>query len=150
MRLLELPMLYGFFFFHAAEGQRMDVLRSLLSACRLKDGPSKAATRWINDDLRPLPPSRRRWTGLTYLGWWSIWMMGLSNFQIGSSLVAMNMSVWQAMVAVIIGRIIIAAVAIGNGAVGSRWHIGFPVFSRIIWGMRVCIFIPSRSKTTTN
>jgi cytosine/uracil/thiamine/allantoin permease len=41
-------------------------------------------------------------------------------------------------------------VAIGNGAVGSRWHIGFPVFSRIIWGMRVCIFIPSRSKTTTN
>ncbi|KAJ5190083.1 hypothetical protein N7491_007874 [Penicillium cf. griseofulvum] len=108
----------------------------LLDACRLKDASGKVATKWINDDLRPLPPSRRKWTGMTYLGWWSIWMMGLSNFQVGSSLVALNMSVWQAMVCVILGRIVIALVAILSGAVGSRWHIGFPVFSRVIWGMR--------------
>lgn len=63
--------------------------------------------------------------------------MGLSNFQIGSSMVAVGMSVWQTMVAVVLGRIVIAAMAVLNGYVGAEWHIGYPVFSRILWGMRV-------------
>jgi NCS1 family nucleobase:cation symporter-1 len=40
------------------------------------------------------------------------------------------------MIAVIIGKVIIAAVAILNGSIGADWHIGFPVLSRVIWGMR--------------
>jgi NCS1 family nucleobase:cation symporter-1 len=64
-------------------------------------------------------------------------MMALANFQIGSSMVAVGLSVWQAMIAVIIGRIIIAAMAVLNGYPGAEWHIGFPVFSRMVWGMRV-------------
>lgn len=64
-------------------------------------------------------------------------MMGLSNFQIGSSLVAVGLSVWQTMTVVIIGRILIAGTAVLNGYVGAEWHIGFPVFSRVLWGMRV-------------
>ncbi|KAL4990619.1 hypothetical protein BDW68DRAFT_174851 [Aspergillus falconensis] len=58
---------------------------------------------WVNDDIRPLLPSRRRWAGSTCLGWWAIWMMGLSNFQIGSSLVAVGLSIWQTMIAAILG-----------------------------------------------
>jgi NCS1 family nucleobase:cation symporter-1 len=42
--------------------------------------------------------------------------------------------VWQAVVATIIGKVIIALVAIFNGHVGAKWHIGFPVISRYIWG----------------
>jgi NCS1 family nucleobase:cation symporter-1 len=39
------------------------------------------------------------------------------------------------MIATIIGKFIISAVAIFNGAVGAEWHIGFPVYARVIWGM---------------
>lgn len=39
------------------------------------------------------------------------------------------------MIATIIGKIIISAVAISNGYVGAEWHIGFPVYARVIWGM---------------
>jgi NCS1 family nucleobase:cation symporter-1 len=59
----------------------------------------------------------------------------LSNWQVGSSLVAVGLSVWQAMIATIIGKLIISAVAISNGYVGAEWHIGFPVYARVIWGM---------------
>lgn len=106
---------------------------------RLRNAPGIGESNaWINDDIRPLPPSRRKWTSSTYLGWWAIWMMGLSNFQIGSSMVAIGLSVWQTMIVVILGRILIAGTAVLNGYVGAEWHIGFPVFSRVLWGMRVC------------
>jgi NCS1 family nucleobase:cation symporter-1 len=59
----------------------------------------------------------------------------LSNWQLGGALVAVGLSVWQAMIAIILGKIIITAVAIYNGYVGAEWHIGFPVYARIIWGM---------------
>ena len=39
------------------------------------------------------------------------------------------------MIATIIGRLIIASVAVTNGYVGAQWHIGFPVASRSVWGM---------------
>ena len=47
---------------------------------------------------------------------------------------AAGLSVWQAIIATIIGKFIIAAVAVTNGYVGAEWHIGFPVVSRYIWG----------------
>lgn len=49
---------------------------------------------------------------------------------------AAGLSVWQAMISIILGKCIIAAVAIFNGYVGAEWHIGFPVVSRYIWGVR--------------
>lgn len=58
----------------------------------------------------------------------------MSNWQIGASLVSIGLSVWQAIVATLIGKIIIALVAIFNGFVGAEWHVGFPVVSRYVWG----------------
>ncbi|KIV92187.1 hypothetical protein PV10_06646 [Exophiala mesophila] len=90
---------------------------------------------WINDDIRPLPPSRRLWDVWAYLSFWAINQIALSNWQLGASLIAVGLSVWQTMIAVILGKIIIAIVAVCNGAVGANWHIGFPVLSRGIWGV---------------
>jgi NCS1 family nucleobase:cation symporter-1 len=90
---------------------------------------------WINDDIRPLPPSRRLWDTWAYLSFWAINQIALSNWQLGAALIAVGLSVWQTMIAVIIGKMIIAAVALCNGAIGARWHIGFPVMSRGIWGI---------------
>ncbi|QYS97962.1 Nicotinamide riboside transporter 1 [Trichoderma simmonsii] len=115
-------------------GKTSHLVSSILRL-RLRNA-SAESNAWINEDIRPLPPSRRKWTSSTYLGWWAIWMMGLSNFQIGSSMVAIGLSVWQTMIVIILGRILIAGTAVLNGHVGAEWHIGFPVFSRVLWGMR--------------
>lgn len=60
----------------------------------------------------------------------------VSNWQIGAALVAAGLSVWQAIISIIIGKCIVSAVAIANGYVGAEWHIGYPVVSRYIWGIR--------------
>lgn len=90
---------------------------------------------WINDDIRPLPPSRRLWNTWAYISFWAINQIALSNWQLGASLVAVGLSVWQTMIATIIGKVLIAMVAVCNGTVGAKWHIGFPVLSRGIWGI---------------
>lgn len=90
---------------------------------------------WLNDDIRPLPVERRTWTKYAFISFWAINQICLSNWQVGSSLVASGLSVWQTVIAVIVGKFIIAAVAVANGYVGAEWHIGFPVWSRVVWGM---------------
>lgn len=95
----------------------------------------RAVSIWINDDIRPLPPHRRTWNKLAFISFWAINQICLSNWQLGSSLVAVGLSVWQAILATIVGKIVISLVAVGNGYVGAEWHIGFPVFSRAIWGI---------------
>lgn len=92
-------------------------------------------TQWINEDIIPLPPSRRTWDMWTFISFWAINNLCLSNWQTGSSLIALGLSVWMVMISTIIARVIIALVAVFNGWPGSKWHIGFPVLSRYIWGM---------------
>jgi len=95
----------------------------------------RALSVWINDDIRPLPPHRRTWTKVAYVSFWAINQICLTNWQVGSSLIAVGLSVWQAILAVIIGKVIIALVAVGNGYVGAEWHVGFPVYNRGLWGV---------------
>ncbi|KAH3669214.1 hypothetical protein OGAPHI_001335 [Ogataea philodendri] len=93
-------------------------------------------TPWINHDIVPLPPSRRKWDVWTFMGFWAINNLCISNYQVGSTLIAIGNSVWMAMLANILGRIIICLMACFNGQVGAEYHIGYPVFSRAIWGMK--------------
>ncbi|DAA73008.1 TPA_exp: NCS1 allantoate transporter [Trichophyton benhamiae CBS 112371] len=111
------------------------MLRRLHRAVTLSSENNEAVSVWINDDIRPLPPSRRTWSTLTFVGWWSVWQLSLTNWQLGAALVASSLSVWQTMIAVILGRIIAAIVAVMIGYIGAEWHIGFPVYSRVIWGI---------------
>ncbi|KAG7887024.1 hypothetical protein KL936_004875 [Ogataea polymorpha] len=94
------------------------------------------ATPWINNDIVPLPSHRRTWDMWTFMGFWAINNLCISNYQVGSTLISIGNSVWMAMVANVIGRIIICLMAILNGQVGAEYHIGYPVFSRCVWGMR--------------
>ncbi len=42
---------------------------------------------------------------------------------------------WQSVIAIVLGKLIISAVAIANGYVGAEYHIGFAVALRYIWGV---------------
>ncbi|KAL3422118.1 NCS1 nucleoside transporter [Phlyctema vagabunda] len=107
----------------------------LKARLRVPVSESHISNVWINDDIRPLPPSRRSWTTWAFTSFWAINQIALTNWQLGSTLVASGLSVWQTMIAVILGKMIIAAVAIANGYVGAEWHIGYPIVSRYIWGI---------------
>ncbi|KAK3679042.1 hypothetical protein LTR78_001495 [Recurvomyces mirabilis] len=111
---------------------------ALWASLKVPTSSQTVSSVWINDDIRPLPPLRRTWTRWAYISFWAINQICLSNWQIGASLVAAGLSVWQSVIAIVLGKIIISAVAIANGYVGAEWHIGFPVppvASRYIWGV---------------
>ncbi|EOD51179.1 putative ncs1 nucleoside transporter protein [Neofusicoccum parvum UCRNP2] len=110
---------------------------SVLQRLQVPSSSQTVHNRWINDDIRPLPPHRRRWDRAAFISFWAINQICLSNWQLGSSLVAIGLSVWQTMIAVIVGKIIVALVAVFNGYVGADWHIGFPVVSR--WTGGLCV-----------
>lgn len=88
---------------------------AILNFIRIESTSQSVSNKWINEDIRPLPPHRRAWTRWAYISFWAINQMALSNFQIGASLVAAGLAVWQAVIAIVLGKIIIAAVAILNG-----------------------------------
>lgn len=95
--------------------------QAIIDYCKLPSNARSVANVWINEDIRPLPPHRRTWTRWAYISFWAINQMCLSNWQLGASLVAAGLSVWQAVIATFIGKLIIAMVAVANGYVGAEW-----------------------------
>ncbi|KAL3424363.1 NCS1 nucleoside transporter [Phlyctema vagabunda] len=94
-----------------------------------------ATTKWINPDISPLPPSRRTWGYLAYLGFGSIANLCISAWMGGSSLLSLGLSVSQTMGVMIIARVLMSLLIIGNGWLGAEWHIGFTVSQRIVLGI---------------
>ncbi|KIX05404.1 uncharacterized protein Z518_06276 [Rhinocladiella mackenziei CBS 650.93] len=94
-----------------------------------------ATTRWINPDITPLPPPRRTWGRVAYLGFGSIANLCISTWAGGSSLVILGLSIPQVIGVMIIARVVIAFLVIGNGWMGGEWHIGFTVAQRLIFGV---------------
>lgn len=93
------------------------------------------STAWINRDIVPLPPSRRTWGAWSFVGYWVLTGLNISGWTTASSLLGLGLSVWQAMVSVIIGNLIVAVAVVGTGFVGAEWHVGFPIFNRFVWGV---------------
>ncbi|KAF2106347.1 NCS1 nucleoside transporter [Lophiotrema nucula] len=106
----------------------------------------RSESGWSNGDLRPLPPHRRTWGTWVFVSWWSVFMFSLTNWQIGASLIALGLSVWQSMVLIVASRVLHAGLAVANGMPGGEWHIGFPVFSRAVWGVYGA-FLPVAMRT---
>ncbi|ERF70196.1 hypothetical protein EPUS_00384 [Endocarpon pusillum Z07020] len=92
----------------------------------------------------PSPPSRLPSSSagsllLVFAGFAGYWVIGGINttaWTIGSSLLALGLSVGQAMGMVVCAAVIIAFLAVGAGWMGSHQHLGFTVVSRSSWGMR--------------
>ncbi|OAA35742.1 NCS1 nucleoside transporter [Beauveria brongniartii RCEF 3172] len=61
-----------------------------------------------------------------------------TTFITGSALIPLGLSWWQAVICnagIVVGNLIALAAVLANSMAGSRYHIGFPVISRSIWGM---------------
>ncbi|EIW69104.1 hypothetical protein M231_01338 [Tremella mesenterica] len=94
-------------------------------------------TMWINEDLAPTPPQMRTWSWLTYVSLWWGTNYGIGAWTAGSALLTFGLSYKLVIAATCVGQFLIAIVAVGCARVGSRYHIGFPVWARSTFGMNL-------------
>lgn len=107
--------------------------KTWLEVPRESDVPT---TAYMNKDTRPLPPSRRTYGPWHFVGLWIVTgSFNIGGWITGSSLIALGLNVWQAMLTVIIGNILVGLICVMAGMPGAKWHIGFSILQKSSWGM---------------
>ncbi|KAH8883381.1 hypothetical protein GQ53DRAFT_847024 [Thozetella sp. PMI_491] len=96
---------------------------------------SRRASFWTNRDLASSPPQDRKWTQWTFLAFWTAHAAGAGSWVAGSSLISIGLEPLSAYLCLATAHILITFLIVLNGRGPSRYHIGFPVFSRATFGM---------------
>lgn len=116
--------------------------------CPVDENADYKNTFWVNRDLIPIPDERRTWTWQGFAGYWvitgrcsvqnsmaalpsdSFGGVNTTAWTIGSSLLALGLSVGQAMGVVVGVSLLTAIIAVSAGWMGSHQYLGFTVLSR--------------------
>ncbi|KAK5125688.1 hypothetical protein LTR85_011962 [Meristemomyces frigidus] len=95
---------------------------------------------WKNEDLDVSPREHQTWQWFDYASFW--WTYGFTpgTWNVGSSLVATGLTGWQACVCILFGYSFGAIGVVLHSRSAAVYHFGFPVESRIPWGMRGAYF----------
>ncbi|KAM0326992.1 hypothetical protein ACHAQA_006113 [Verticillium albo-atrum] len=111
-------------------------LRRALRRIEVPREPDVSTTAYMNRDTRPLPPSRRTYGPWQFVGLWVVTgSFNIGGWTTGSALIALGLNVWQAMLTVIVGHCLVGLICVLTGAPGAKWHIGFCILQKSIWGM---------------
>ncbi|RDB26775.1 Allantoin permease [Hypsizygus marmoreus] len=97
---------------------------------------SQNASAYHNDDILPLPPSRRTWTRKVFVFFWLSTTINIAEWSGASASLALGLTVGQAIAVNAISTIIICIALVVNGHGGGKWHIPFAVINRGAWGIR--------------
>lgn len=65
----------------------------------------------------------------------SVWSDTRSTYLTGSSLIALGLTWWQALISIVVGSLLTTIFIVLNSTAGAFYHIGFPVVNRYVWGM---------------
>jgi NCS1 nucleoside transporter family len=90
--------------------------------------------KWTNRDLDPVLKDMRKWTVLSFIGYWISDCFSVANWQLASSIIAIGLSWKESLGLVALGFFILSIVISMNGAIGAIYHIPFPVIARASWG----------------
>jgi nucleobase:cation symporter-1, NCS1 family len=88
----------------------------------------------INDDLAPVPMSKRTWGTWNYAALWISMSLCIPTYMLASSLIGGGMNWWQAILTIFLGNTIVLIPMILNGHAGAKYGIPFPVFARASFG----------------
>jgi NCS1 family nucleobase:cation symporter-1 len=105
-------------------------------------------SKYYNEDIRPTSVAEKTWNTYNISMLWVGMSICIPSFLMASGCVGMGMSVWVSVINVILGNLIILVPIQLNSFVGTKYGISFPVFSRIVFGMRGAQ-IPSLSRAIT-
>ena len=88
-----------------------------------------------NKDLEPMPPSRRVWGFFSFAGYWGNPNFTIGTWLAGSALIATGLNVGNIMGAIVIGNVVFAIYTCLNSGPGQKFHIGYTVCQRMIFGI---------------
>ncbi len=89
-----------------------------------------------NEDLAPVPRSRRKWGTLSFAALWISMSACIPTYMLASSLIGGGMNWWQAILTIFLGNLIVLVPMVLNAHAGTKYGIPFPVFCRASFGTR--------------
>ena len=87
-----------------------------------------------NEDLAPVPVSKRNWTTYNYAALWISMAHCIPTYMLASGLIAAGMNWWQALLTILLGNVIVLIPILLNSHPGTKYGIPFPVFARASYG----------------
>jgi nucleobase:cation symporter-1, NCS1 family len=90
----------------------------------------------INEDLAPIPQSRRTWGIWNYAALWISMSLCIPTYMLASSLIQGGMNWRQAILTIFLGNVIVLIPMILNGHAGAKYGIPFPVLARVSFGTK--------------
>ena len=92
------------------------------------------ASRLHNEDLAPVPISKRVWSTYNYVALWIGMAHNVATWTLAAGLVALGMAWYQAILTIMIANIVVLLPMLANSHAGTKYGIPFPVFARASFG----------------
>lgn len=89
-----------------------------------------------NEDLAPVPKEKRNWGWISYSMIWMGMIHNIVSYELAASLIAMGMSVWQALGAVVLSNVALIVAIWLNSVAGTKYGLPFPVLIRASFGYK--------------
>ena len=102
----------------------------------MQEMPIQASPSLINEDLAPVPVSRRKWGTWNFAALWISMSLCIPTYMLASSLIGGGMNWWQAILTIFLGNCIVLIPMVLNGHAGAKYGIPFPVFVRASFGVK--------------
>jgi NCS1 family nucleobase:cation symporter-1 len=114
----------------AAENPRQDGIHS-----GVLDAETIRSSSLYNEDLAPIPASRRSWGTYNYAALWVAMSVNIPTYMLASAMIAGGMSWKQAIFTVFLGNVVVLVPMLLNAHAGAKYGIPFPVFARASFGV---------------
>jgi cytosine/uracil/thiamine/allantoin permease len=88
-----------------------------------------------NEDLAPVPQSRRDWGVYNYASLWVGMSVCIPTYMLASGLIAGGMNWWQAVGTILLGNLVVLVPMLLNAHAGTKYGIPFPVLVRAPFGV---------------
>ena len=100
----------------------------------LADASAILGSALYNEDLAPVPVSRRTWTTYNYAALWISMAHCIPTYMLASGLMNSGMDWKQALFTILLGNTIVLVPILLNSHPGTKYGIPFPVFARAAYG----------------
>ncbi len=92
------------------------------------------ASPFFNDDLAPVPFTRRKWRLGSFAALWISMSACIPTYMLASGLISGGMNWWQAILTIFLGNLIVLVPMVLNAHAGTKYGIPFPVYCRASFG----------------
>jgi NCS1 family nucleobase:cation symporter-1 len=99
------------------------------------DAETVRSSSLYNEDLAPIPSSRRSWGTYNYAALWIAMSVNIPTYMLASGMIAGGMSWKQAIFTVFLGNVVVLVPMLLNAHAGAKYGIPFPVFARASFGV---------------